>query len=163
MPVDGPDSERVIAAANAVLDRQVLGHALPILVVNQFPPSHRIANFFRRNAAIAGSAGAGLHARIQVPANTWIISKSKPSAFSNAELDALLKENAVQDIYVLGVFAEGCVRSTAADAKRRGYNVIVPTDAIGSNASLKRAFAQWAMRRAGVRLVPTLFANEYAT
>lgn len=53
--------------------------------------------------------------------------------------------------------AEGAKMPVAAlDARRRGYAVTVPVDAIGTNASWKRAFALWSMRRAGVALVPTL-------
>jgi nicotinamidase-related amidase len=90
-----------------------------------------------------------------------LIRKSKPSAFSNPELNEYLKANDTQTIYAVGVFAEGCVRATVLEARRLAYNVTVPMDAIGTNANWKRTFALWSMRRAGVVLVPTLLTQEY--
>lgn len=162
MPVDAPDAGRVIDNANAILDGKLLRGSLPILVVNQFPRSARVGNFFRRYAAVAASPGAELDGRIRLTAGTPLIAKSVPSAFSNPELDALLRAHGVTKLYIFGVFAEGCVRSTALDALRRGYAVTVPVDAIGSSASWKRRFAVWALRRAGAVLVPTLPAPDHA-
>ena len=156
MPVAASDAERILATANKVFSGALLDSALRVVVVNRFPRSARIANFFRHYAALAGTAGAELDPRLRPNGVAKIIAKAAPSAFSNPELDALLKAAAVARIYIFGVFAEGCVRSTALDALRRGYAVTVPVDAIGTNAGWKRAFALWSMRRAGVALVPTL-------
>lgn len=158
MPVAAPDAERVLETANAILDGKILQSALPILVVNQFPRSARIGNFFRRYAAVAGTPGAALDGRIRRRSDTTVIAKSAPSAFSNPELDTLLRARGVTQLCIFGVFAEGCVRSTALEAVRRGYSVTVPVDAIGSNAAWKRRFARWSMRRAGALLVPSLLA-----
>lgn len=156
MPVDQIDATRIIATANAILAGRVLPGVLPILVVNQFPKSDRIGNFFRHHAAVAGSSGAQLDRRIRPPGGAVVIEKASPSAFTNPRLDELLRQHAVKDLTILGVFAEGCVRSTAVDALRHGYHVTVPADAIGSNANIKRRFAIWAMRRAGVSVVPSI-------
>lgn len=50
----------------------------------------------------------------------------------------------IYDVPKASKVVQGCVRAAAVEAKRRGYNVTVPSDAIGSNANLKRAFASWA-------------------
>ena len=163
MPVFPADASRVIEGANAVLAGRSLAGSLPILVVNQFPASDRIANLFRHNAAVEGTPGAGLDQRVQVPESTRLFAKHCPSAFTNADLDPYLRANAVSKVYVMGVFAEGCVRATALDAKRRGYEVAVPLEAIGTNAEFKRRFAKWAMRRAGVQLLPELPRAANAT
>ena len=162
MPVDQADVVRIVATANAVLAGRVLSDALAIMVLNQFPKSHRIGNFFRHGAAVAGSSGAQLDPRIQDRMGTVVIAKASPSAFSNPQLDQLLRAHQVQQLAVFGVFAEGCVRATAIDALRHGYKVTVPADAIGSNANFKRRLAVWAMRRAGVLLVPTLLSGQRA-
>jgi nicotinamidase-related amidase len=59
----------------------------------------------------------------------------------------------VEKLYVSGVFAEGCVRSTLVDAIERGYVVNVIADAVASNASWKRRVAPWSMRRSGADFV----------
>ena len=160
LPVDQAEVGRIIATANAVLGGLLLPDALPVLVLNQFPASDRVANFFRHDAAVAGSAGAQLDSRIQARADIATITKASSSAFTNPQLVKLLRAHGVQQLTIFGVFAEGCVRATALDAIRHGYQVTVPDDAIGSNANVKRRFASWAMRRAGVNLVPTLLAGQ---
>jgi nicotinamidase-related amidase len=163
MPVFPADASRVINAANAVLAGRSLTGSLPILIVNEFPASERIANLFRHNAAVEGTPGADLDQRVQVPESIPVLAKRHPSAFTNADLEPYLRANAVSKVYVMGVFAEGCVRATALDAKRRGYEVAVPLEAVGTNAEFKRRLAQWAMRRAGVQLLPELPAAANAT
>lgn len=156
MPVFAADAARVIEAANAVLAGTALIGSLPIVVVNQFSTSDWVANLFRHNAAAEGTAGAAMDPRIRVPESVPVFAKRLPSAFTNPDLDLYLKTNAVSKVYVMGVFAEGCVRSTAVDAKKRGYDVAVPLDAVGTNAEFKRRFATWAMGRAGVKLLSTM-------
>jgi nicotinamidase-related amidase len=156
MPVDAVGAESVIQTANAVLARQILPLSIPIIIVNQFPHSDRIGNFFRHHAAIIDTPGAALDGRIVGAAGVTLFAKSKPSAFTNPGLETFLKANHVTELYVMGVFAEGCVRSTVLEARKRGYGVVVPTDAVATNASWKKRFALWAMRRAGATIVPTL-------
>lgn len=60
----------------------------------------------------------------------------------------------ITDLYVMGVFAEGCVRATVIDARHRGYAVHVLANAVASNASWKKRFGLWAMNRAGAVIVP---------
>lgn len=159
MPVDEPGAEAVLHAANKVLSKSVLAGALPVLVTNQFPATARVGNFFRKGAAIAGSAGAELDARLAHTGQVKLIAKASPSAFSNPELQQYLHAHGVKELYVLGVFAEGCVRSTVADAIKRGYTVHVIEAAVASNAAWKKRFAMWAMKRAGAQIMPNVFAS----
>lgn len=152
MPVQAEHTAPIVATANAILGKELLGHALPILVVNQFPATDRIANFFRKGAAVAGTPGARLDARILSGDSVKVITKASPSAFTNPELERFLRAEGITHLYVMGVFAEGCVRATVLDARRRGYGVHVMADAIASNASWKKSFALWAMKRAGASI-----------
>jgi nicotinamidase-related amidase len=158
MAVDEQGEQAVIRVANEVLSRRILAGTLTVLVKNQFPATARVANFFRRGAAVCGTTGAELDPRLMRSGSELVITKSTPSAFSNPELECYLHANGVQDIYVLGVFAEGCVRSTAVDAVKRGYTVHVIADAVASNAAWKKAFALWAMARAGAQILPGVVA-----
>jgi nicotinamidase-related amidase len=156
MPVDERGALAALAAANEVLSKRALAEALPILVLNQFPATARVGNFFRKSAAVAGSTGAQLDGRLEKPGAASHISKSSPSAFSNPELQRHLQAQGVEELYVLGVFAEGCVRSTVLDALELGYRVQVIEDCVASNAAWKKRFAIWSMKRAGARIVPDL-------
>lgn len=158
LPVDAWGAKAVLRVANEVLSKRILVDALPILVMNRFPATARLANFFRKGAAIVGSAGAELDGRLERSGSEAVITKASPSAFSNPELEGYLRSHGIQDIYVLGVFAEGCVRSTAVDAVKHGYTVHVIADAVASNAAWKKAFALWAMARAGAQILPSVVA-----
>lgn len=160
LPVDPTGAAAVLRTANAILAKRMLPAALPVLIVTQFPASARVANFFRKGAAIVGTPGAELDPRLGAPGRVKVISKSRSSAFTNPALEDYLHAQGVQELFVLGVFAEGCVRATVRDARRRGYPVRVIVDAVATNARWKLRFAFWAMRRAGATLVPTVGAAE---
>ena len=160
-PVISRDALRILETANAILDLKILVTTIPIFVVNQFPLSDRIGNFLRHSAAIVDTSGADIDHRVHTRDGIKRIPKSKSSAFTNPELSEFLKANDVDHIYIFGVFAEGCVRATTLEARRLGYTVTIPMDAIGSHADLKKAYARWSMRRAGAVFVPTLLTKEY--
>jgi nicotinamidase-related amidase len=61
-----------------------------------------------------------------------IVEKNKDSGFYETELDARLKELDVDTIAITGMQTQICVQTTAADGFFRGYNVIVPSDAVVS-------------------------------
>ena len=67
MPVDRLGSEGVIKIANEVLAKNILPEALTVFIVSKFPPSARIANSFRKNAAMVGTPGANIDERILRP------------------------------------------------------------------------------------------------
>jgi nicotinamidase-related amidase len=156
MPVSEEGAARVITTANAVLSASVLPEALTVAVVNCFPRSQAIANFFRKGAAVEGSEGAQLDSRVNLPPAVPVFAKSRASAFSNPDLHPWLQSRSVSRLYVMGVMAEGCVRATAIEARALGYEVVVPLDAIATNAAWKLRFAVWSMRRHGVGMSNTL-------
>ena len=45
MPVDAEGAAEIIDTANAILKKEVLAQAIPILIVNRFPAKERIAKF----------------------------------------------------------------------------------------------------------------------
>jgi nicotinamidase-related amidase len=163
MPVDRDGSFRVLAAANEVLAGKALAGALPVLIVNQFPASAKVANWLRHGAAMAGSAGANLDPRLNLAPGVRVFEKHEASAFSNPDLEPYLRQQNVGKLWVLGVFAEGCVRATALAGRRLGFEVMVPEAEIATNATWKAAFARWALRRGGVSIVPTVRAVPGAT
>jgi nicotinamidase-related amidase len=123
--------------------------ALLVIVVNQFPKSDRIANLLRNNAAISGTLGAKLDERLHVDGEVRVFEKLRPGAFTNPDLEPYLKAHAVTQLFILGVFAEGCVRSTAIYA-------------IGTNGEFKRRLAIRARRRAEVNLAPMVCFTKKA-
>lgn len=57
MPVDPGGAALVLRIANFILARHALETWIPVLIVNQFPASACIGNYFRNGAAISGTPG----------------------------------------------------------------------------------------------------------
>lgn len=160
MPVDVPGATAVLEAANALLSKRAFPETLPILVLNQFPASARIGNFFRNQAAIADSWGAQLDERLELQGSEKRFAKDRASAFSNPDLHQYLSAEGIRHLYVVGVYAEGCVRATVLHALQLGYSVDVVADAVATNAAWKKRFALWSMKRAGASILPDLRASR---
>jgi nicotinamidase-related amidase len=163
MPVGDEGATRVIAAARSVLGGSALPGSIPVAIVNAFPRSQTVLNFFRKNAAVVGTPGAAIDPRIDLPAGTPVFTKREGNAFSNPELHAFLQSKSVSQIWVAGVFAEGCVRATALGARALGYDVIAPLEAIATDARWKLVLAKRSMERHGVRVQSSLAVEEHAS
>jgi len=158
-PVPAALSRRVLHSANRVLAGEVLCDALPVLILNQFPRSDWLGNLVRRDAAIAGTPGARVDPRVAARPDVPVFAKERSDAFSNPALGAYLRRAGVTTVWIIGVMSEGCVRATAMAARRLGFDVIVPLEGIATNAAWKAKLATRLLRRAGVRLVPSVPAG----
>jgi nicotinamidase-related amidase len=59
-----------------------------------------------------------------------VITKNNYDAFTNPELNKLLKENGIQYLIMTGVFTDGCVLATVAGGFSRGYNFVILKDLV---------------------------------
>lgn len=81
---------------------------------------------------IAGSEGADIYDAVAPQDGDMIIPKRRFSGFFGTDLDGLLREAGVEEIALVGVCTNICVLYTAADARMRGYDVVVYRDAVAS-------------------------------
>jgi len=157
MPVGTANAEKVIAAANRLIDFNRKRHWLIIDVVSQFKKSDVIGNLLRKHAAVEGSEGSEMDPRI-APHDASCFPKSKSSAFSNPYLAAYLQHREIERIVLCGVYAEGCVRATALDARRIGLHVTLISDGVASNRTSKY---DWALSHLQKREVHIITLEEY--
>ena len=54
-----------------------------------------------------------------------------PGSFTGTNLDELLKQGGKKKVVLTGYMAHVCVSTTARQAAERGYDVILPREAIG--------------------------------
>ena len=80
----------------------------------------------------AGGEGARIGGLLAPGGDDYFILKPKHSAFFSTPLDLLLKHLGVRRLILTGVTSDQCVLATAADAKMRDYEVVVPRDAVAS-------------------------------
>lgn len=85
---------------------------------------------------IAGTIGAAFASTLNLPRDTFIVSKAQDKAidvysgFDGTELDALLQGRGVLRVWVGGLTTDYCVLNTVKDALTLGYSVCLLTDAV---------------------------------
>jgi nicotinamidase/pyrazinamidase len=110
---------------------------------------------------VRDTPGASLHPGIDVGRIDAIVDKGQArdaegySAFEGTELERLLRERGVATVDVAGLALDYCVKATALDARRAGFDVVVHRDATRavevSPGDADRAVEE--LRAAGVEVV----------
>jgi len=117
---------------------------------------------------VQNSTGAALRVGLQVrPTDAIVMKGTHPdvdsySGFldndgtSETELDQILKQAGIEEIFVVGLAFEFCVGNTAVDAANKGYKAAILEDATGflGNADGKKAMEK-KIRAANVKIIST--------
>jgi nicotinamidase/pyrazinamidase len=127
------------------------------------PPDH--GSFGERGGpwpvhCVAGTPGAELHPALDETHVDVIVDKGTDprtegySGFEGTNLGELLRERGIDSVTVVGLATDYCVKHTALDALREGFDVEVDSDAIRGvdvePGDSERALAE--MRAAGARV-----------
>lgn len=86
-----------------------------------------------KNVLIAGTQEAQELAGLSVSAAHPVITKTRLSAFIRTELEARLKEQAVDTVTVCGVYTHGCVGRSAIDARELDFHVVIARQCVFSH------------------------------
>ncbi len=134
-----PDGAGVIGPLNACV---AAFHEAGLVVVatrDWHPATHQS---FREQGGpwpahcVAHTPGAAFARGLKLPEGTWLVSKAtRPareaySGFEGTDLDARLKRLGARRLFVGGLATDYCVLRTVLDARSRGYETFVLTDAI---------------------------------
>lgn len=127
-----PRLNKVIGAAEAA--------GLPVYFTRDWhPPSHisfKSQGGVWPSHCVQGTPGAEFHSDLLIPRSATVISKGdKPrkeaySGFQGTALARLLRSKGVDEVFVGGLATDYCVKETALDALREGFNVDVMTDCV---------------------------------
>jgi nicotinamidase/pyrazinamidase len=129
-----PDGDAVVERVN----RLAADASFVIATRDWHPPDH---GSFAENGGpwpvhcVSGTAGAELHAGIERSRIGAIVDKGQArdregySGFEGTELERVLREHGVDRVDVAGLALDYCVKATALDAKRAGFEVVVHRDA----------------------------------
>lgn len=80
--------------------------------------------------AMAGTPGAEIIPELEAAKGDFVLPKRTYSSFHETGLDPLLRQFRVDTVVLTGQHTNICLRHTTADAFFRGYQVIVPRDAV---------------------------------
>ncbi len=111
-------------------------HGLPVIyTINEW--TNPLLNLLTGNVCKKGTKGTGIDNTVSI-INNNIFYKSSNNALKNKNLLGFLKKESIYEIYLSGLFAEYCVKSTLKAAINKHYRVIVIEEAVGSkNEKLK--------------------------
>ena len=136
---DFPDGEALlkqaagIAANIAALKARCRAHGVPVIYANDNLGQWR--SDFRQvveRAGAAGARGADITHLLAPEGDDYFVLKPKHSGFHATPLELLLRHLRVQRLIISGVAADQCVMSTAAEARMREWDVLVPADCVAS-------------------------------
>jgi nicotinamidase-related amidase len=113
-----------------------------------------LLNLLTGNVCKKGSKGTGIDKRVNL-VNDTIYHKSKNNALGNKELSRFLKENAISELYITGLFAEACVKATTKAALEKNYSATIIEDATGSKNTKKKLKSIGYCKRKGSNIILT--------
>ncbi len=140
----------LVPTINAAIERATADGATVVLTQDWHPAS--TAHFAKDGGVwpvhcVADTWGAQLHPDLVVPDDAARVRKGTNgedgySGFTMrdptteqeipTELDALLRARGVERVVVCGLATDYCVKATALDARRHGYETVLLTDAVGA-------------------------------
>ena len=145
---DFPDAGALAPAALAIaprigaIERRCRSVGVPVVFVND--NRGRWRSEFRElvRASIAESTtGAAIAEQLQPGDDDYSVLKPKHSAFYATPLDLLLRHLRVGRLVVTGVASDQCIVISAAEARMRDYDVVVPRDCIADQTPARTARA----------------------
>lgn len=159
--------DRIVPVLNEYI-RRFREAGLPIFFTRDWHPP--ITKHFKTEGGpwpphcIEGTPGAAFAPGLEIPPDAIVVSKGMdPNKDSYSAFDAegptgesfesLLRERGVTHLYIGGLATDYCVRFTARDAVRRGFQFTVLQDAVRgvNDEDSRRALAE--MAQAGAKLV----------
>jgi nicotinamidase/pyrazinamidase len=129
-----PDGDAVVEPVNR------LAASMPFVVATRdwHPPDH--SSFAPQGGpwpvhCVHDTQGAELHPGVRRDQIDAVVDKGQTrdqdgySGFEETKLERLLRDHGIETVHVVGLALDVCVKATALDARRAGWNVIVHRDA----------------------------------
>jgi nicotinamidase-related amidase len=153
-PFPYKDSARVIQTLNALANDARLRRILVIYVRQEFGGlmGRVFSKTFSHGTALPDTPSAALDRRLAVGSHP-VFTKSTADAFSSSAFEMFLIEHRVNELFLAGLDAEYCVRSTAKAGLARGYKGNIISDGILLLAEKHRDALWRQFQRDGTRLV----------
>jgi len=132
------EGDAVVVPLNAAI-RHAERHDVPVFYTRDWHPADH-CSFTARGGpwpphCIAGTTGAEFHPGLRVPDDAIVLSKAQSpatdaySGFGGTDLAERLRRRGVERVVIGGLTLDYCVKETALDALKAGFDVLVLEDA----------------------------------
>jgi nicotinamidase-related amidase len=130
-PFPYKDSEKLIASVNTIIETASRKNIAVVYIRQELDGfvGRMLSNLSAGGTAIKGNPGTEIDKRVNLVSSN-VFPKPRSDAFPNPKLEEFLIEHHVNELYLVGLDAAGCVHNTAQGALNRGYTVNIITDAI---------------------------------
>jgi nicotinamidase-related amidase len=153
-PFPYKESERLITTVNKIIEEANKKDIFVVYIRQEFDgfAGRTISKIFGHGTAIKGSLGTEFDKRINIISN-HCFTKSMPDAFTNPKLEEFLNEHQINELYLVGLDAAGCVYFTAKGALKKGYRVSIIKDGIVLLAEQKWDSILKKFKHSGITLI----------
>jgi nicotinamidase/pyrazinamidase len=130
-----PDGDKVVPVINSILG------AFPLVIASKdWHPKDTVHFKKWPPHCVQDTPGADFHSKLDTSKLKKIFlkgTKNKDDGYSafeatNADLVEFLRKEGVEDLYVVGLATDYCVKATALDADRYGFETFVVEDAVAA-------------------------------
>ncbi|MBX3086550.1 MAG: cysteine hydrolase [Anaerolineae bacterium] len=81
----------------------------------------------------AGTLGVELAPGLEPRTEDYMFTKRRYSAFVGTDLDLILRDNQIRQVFLCGTKTNVCIRATATDAFEMNYEVVVPRECVATD------------------------------
>jgi nicotinamidase/pyrazinamidase len=154
-----PGGDEIVPVVNDLVDEAVAGGAQVVVSRDWHPPDHKSFAAFGGawpQHCVRGTKGAELHPNLHLPPGVVFVSKARraereqASSFDGTGLCDELRRRGVDRVFIVGLAEDVCVRATAIDAARYGFDTHVVAAATRPVTPAGGETARAEMRAAGV-------------
>jgi len=151
MPVAQDQVGGLIRATNKMIAAMRQRPMPVIYTINEFSPFEPVSDLGQNFSALRFEPGSALDNRINYLGGVYF-SNHDWDAFANSQFEEHLQLIGAGHLVLAGTYPERAVLETAREAKRRGYEVTVISDAVASSDVHRRDAALHALQQGGVAI-----------
>ena len=148
------DADQLVIRVNKIIEECIKNDIDLIYIKQEFEGVIPIllTKLFSHGSAIKGTPGAEFDKRLNIVSKNCF-SKSMPSSFSNSELKKYLEENKIEELYIVGLDGQFCVKETVKDAIKEKYRVNLINNAILFKNESKREYVFKKLKEIGAHII----------